>query len=410
MRFALVLVFGVVVSSCSPTASPPTLPPAATVVQTHGGAFSPDTPGYQSLYRFAGQPVDGAQPRAGLMSFGGTMYGTTTAGGKDNLGSIYTISPSGDERLLFSFPPANNGLRPESRLVAMQGTLWGASFGGGGTDCPGGCGTIFKVTPSGEAKEVYGFTGSGDAANPIGDLIAVNGTLYGTTLAGGCANSYCNAGCNCGTVFSFSVAHNNERILHSFIGPNADGGFPVAGVTYARGALYGVTPYSAFRVGLGGSFALLHRFGKGNDGANAQGTLLFFDGALYGTTSAGGAGCGNKGCGTIFKMTTSGNEQVLYRFRGGSDGRSPMAGLIAVNGRLYGTTSRGGGCSRSSSGCGTIFKISPAGREQVLYRFKGGSDGEFPGRGNLLASNGALYGTTERGGAKSSGTVFKFVP
>jgi uncharacterized repeat protein (TIGR03803 family) len=109
--------------------------------------------------------------------------------------------------------------------------------------------------------------------------------------------------------------------------------------------------------------------------------------------------------GTVYSITTSGHEKVLYSFTGGSDGESPGAGLINVNGTLYGTTTEGGsGCAY---GCGTIFSVTTAGVETVLYRFAGTSDGWFPAA-PLLYVNGAVCGTTSYGGNARycCGTVF----
>jgi len=102
-------------------------------------------------------------------------------------------------------------------------------------------------------------------------------------------------------------------------------------------------------------------------------------------------------------VNTSGKEDVLYRFKADKDGAHPfLAGLIAQNGTLYGTTYQGG-----LSGAGTVFSESRSGGDDhVLHSFKAGSDGEYPYAG-LLALDGVVYGTTEEGGAGSAGTVFK---
>jgi uncharacterized repeat protein (TIGR03803 family) len=135
------------------------------------------------------------------------------------------------------------------------------------------------------------------------------------------------------------------------------------------------------------------------------------NGTLYGTTLAGGkAGCSNNfGCGVVYSITTSGSEKVVYRFKGGSDGGNPLAGLVEVNGALYGTTYGGG-----ASGLGTVFSISTSGGEQVLHSFAG-PDGAGP-RAGLIDVGGTLYGTTFSGGngkgcgGKGCGTVFALTP
>lgn len=140
---------------------------------------------------------------------------------------------------------------------------------------------------------------------------------------------------------------------------------------------------------------------KGNpDGSNPIGSLIDVNGVLYGTTYGGGA----NGLGAVFEVTTSGTERILYSFKGflTGDGADPNASLIDVNGVLYGTTYGGG-----ANGLGTVFEVTTSGTESVLHSFKGASgDGAYPSAG-LIDVNGALYGTTQWGGPGNWGTVFK---
>jgi len=106
------------------------------------------------------------------------------------------------------------------------------------------------------------------------------------------------------------------------------------------------------------------------------------------------------GCGTVFELTPTGTETVLYSFKGGSDGYSPGSSLlIDAGGNLYGTTTWGGSCSR----CGTVFRIAQDGTETVLHSFQGGSDGETPFSGVIEDGSGNLYGTTLSGGGGCEG-------
>jgi uncharacterized repeat protein (TIGR03803 family) len=132
-------------------------------------------------------------------------------------------------------------------------------------------------------------------------------------------------------------------------------------------------------------------------------------GNLYGTTIAGGGrGCGNKGCGTVFRVAPDGRAKVLYVFQGGEDGWNPMASLVLDRfGNLYGTTMFGGGNSCRSNGCGTVFEIAPDGAETVLHRFADTPDGSIPLGGLLIDRHGNLVGTTEQGGENHKGTVFQ---
>ena len=122
----------------------------------------------------------------------------------------------------------------------------------------------------------------------------------------------------------------------------------------------------------------------------------------YGTTVAGGA----YGNGTIFRISTTGKEDLLYSFGSGSDGQEPYASLIEVKGTLYGTTYLGGDFSCDGAGCGTVYSITTGGKEQVLHSFGSGSDGYWP-HASLIDVKGQLYGSTYYGGAYAKGAIFE---
>jgi uncharacterized repeat protein (TIGR03803 family) len=258
-------------------------------------------------------------------------------------------------------------------------------------------------------KSLYSFKGPPDGASPSGGLIAVNGALYGTTNFGGrCLPcSWPDDLPGYGTVFEVSVS-GTERVIYRF--PNGNG-LPSAGLIEEYGVFYGTTSLGSnrssgfyggtvFEVSRFGAERVLHRFsydpmigGPNTNGGYLYAGLIAMNGSLYGTTSSAGNG-------TVFAVRPSGTERVVYRFKGGSDGINPSAALIAVNGAFYGTTVGGG-----TNNNGTVFAVSPSGTERVVYRFKGGSDGAQPYAG-LIAVNGALYGTTSKGGTNNHGTVF----
>ncbi len=118
---------------------------------------------------------------------------------------------------------------------------------------------------------------------------------------------------------------------------------------------------------------VLHSFGNGT-GILPEAGLINIDGVFYGTTDVGGANNG----GNVYKITASGAVTVLHHFAGGRDGAHPYAGLTNVNGVLYGTTTSGGNNGCSTDGCGTVFMITTSGAESVIYRFIGGNDGADP--------------------------------
>lgn len=140
--------------------------------------------------------------------------------------------------------------------------------------------------------------------------------------------------------------------------------------------------------------------------------LLQVNGMLYGTTQYGGSGllCGEgDGCGSVFSINpVTGAETILHFFKDdGKDGRNPMGGLIEVNGKLYGTTEKGG-----ANGLGTVFSLDlSTGKERVIYSFCGQqncSDGSYP-FDSLIEVGGTLYGTAGGGGI-SAGAVFSLKP
>jgi uncharacterized repeat protein (TIGR03803 family) len=366
------------------------------------------------LYSFAGKP-DGSDPTATLIPFDGKFYGTTQTGGVNDLGSIFSVTTSGKESLIYSFgtSSATDGTTPTSGLTSVKRTLYGTTTYGGANCAPAGCGTVFEVSPLGTESVIYNFRGGTDGSHPVGGLIDVGGTLYGTTSQGGHGRSCC------GTVFAIARS-GSESVLYRFQGTKKDGFEPLSTLIYIKGELYGTTRYGGsyrhgtiFAVTLSGKERVLYAFkGSPTDGAEPFDGLTAAGGTLFGTTIYGGndAECA-LGCGTVFESTPSGSEKVLYAFKGGSDGFAPVANVVVRNGELYGTTMNGGYLRCNGGvGCGTIFKVSGNGEESLLDTFRGGQKaGALPAAG-LTALNGAFYGTTFGGGNAQYGTIFEFTP
>jgi uncharacterized repeat protein (TIGR03803 family) len=279
-------------------------------------------------------------------------------------------------------------------------------------------------TPSVQAQTfttLYTFLGAPDGAYPSQPLIRdTAGNLYGVTPLGGDSTN-CDRGC--GTAFELS-SNGVETVLYSFQGP--DGAGLTSGlVRDAAGNLYGATGGdggaagwgSIFKLDKEGNELLLYSFTGGADGGSPQGPLMLDSaGNIYGTAQAGGTNpCANKslfqGCGTVFVVSPTGVESVLYSFKGGADGATPVGGLVRdTAGNFYGTTEYGGNpiCTFSGiHGCGTIFRLTSAGVKTVLYRFAGyPTDGEAPA--SLIFGAGRnLYGTTVVGGTYDGGTAFE---
>jgi uncharacterized repeat protein (TIGR03803 family) len=376
-------------------------------------------PSYSVLYSFQCGPNDGEYPNGNLIAdSGGNLYGTTMSGGAFEQGTAYELSADGTETVLHSFagPPAD-GTYPQAGLVRdAAGNLYGTTvYGGSFGD---GDGTVFEVSASGEETVLYNFGGFlTDGVFPEAGLVRDDaGNLYGTASVGGAFRD--------GTVFRVSSA-GKETVLLSFDG--SDGWGPGGGlVRDSAGNLYGTTiegGESGCPDGCGTVFVLektgqekvLYGFsGPPADGSNPSGNLLRdTEGNLYGATAYGGRGpscISELGCGTVFKVTPSGEETVLYSFSGGADGGVPPGGLIEDSkGNLYGTAGIGGDLTCGFVGCGVVFELSSTGKEKVLHTFTGPpSDGNGPGA--LLLSGNAFYGTTGEGGAYNCGTVFKITP
>ena len=363
---------------------------------------SPAAAGEAVVHSFQNNGADGYEPYAALTNVNGILYGTTYSGGANGVGTVYAINAK-TEKVVYSFQ--NNGADgayPTAGLINVKGTLYGTTYGGGVK----AVGTVFRLSPAtGKEKVVYSFCSAGgtceDGYLALAGLTAVNGILYGTTSAGGTANG--------GTVFSLNRTTGSEAVIYSFQRDGSDGNTPYAGLVNVGGTLYGATKSggvdgfgTAFSVNPAtGAEKVLHSF-QGADGYQPYAGLINVKGTLYGTTVNGGA----NDYGTVFAIDPkTGAETVLHSFAGGTDGYDPEAPLINVNGTLYGTTYAGG----VNSG-GTVFKINrTTGAEKVVYSFcgqAGCADGASPLAG-LIDVNGLLYGTTLGGGAHGQGTVFK---
>lgn len=411
-----------------------------------------------TVYEFKGGN-DGATPIAGLVCStnaacpkDATLYGTTTHGGgstacynDEGCGTVYSLSPTGVESVLYAFQGGSDGANPGGLYVDAGGNLWGITGAGGGTGCGGsGCGTVFKLSPPASEGApwtesfLYAFgTITQDGTNPSGNLIEVavkaNGVksdeLIGTTQTGG--GTGCN-GFGCGTVFLIPLTATpgtTDTVYYSFQGyTNGDGANPVGGLVAIGSKVYGMTGEggtSSACVNCGTVFSLslapakvpeavIHSFlgSAANDGSSPSRGLIETGGTLYGTTYNGDGANSVKpkctDCGTAFAMTTTGTENFVYGFEGGNDGSFPDGALVNMGGVLYGTTQQAG-----ANGGGTVFSLSTAGVEAPLSPDPLAKNTE-PYAG-LVAVHDVLYGTTYEGGAigcngHGCGTIFKVKP
>jgi uncharacterized repeat protein (TIGR03803 family) len=355
---------------------------------------------FNLLYSFTGSP-DGATPYGGVvLNTSGALFGTTTFGGTDSLGTVYTLS-KGKETVLYSFTGSTDGGEPFAGVVDKSGNLYGTTIADGS-----GFGTVFEVNAKTKKETVlYTFTGGADGSTPIGGLVIdTAGNLYGTTAGGGSSGE--------GTVFKVNPKTKKEKVLHSFTG-GTDGDEPLYGnvVMDKAGNLYGTTvgggssgDGTVWEVSAKGKETVLYNFTGGADGGGVFEQSLATDGKgnLYGTTEEGGT----DGVGVVFEVNIkSKKETVLYSFStSGGDGEYPSSGLVRDSkGNLYGTTQIGG-----ANGDGTVFEVKGT-KETILHSFDG-SDGANPFTSPLLDDKGTLYGTAYNGGADDHGVVYSIKP
>lgn len=278
-----------------------------------GTIFSVNTNGsFNTLYSFTGGD-DGADPQGGLVLSGDTLYGTTVGGGSENNGVVFAIGTNGlGYRLLRTFSATtsgtnSDGANPSAGLILSGTTLYGTAANGG----VNGFGTVFSID-AGTANfaTLHSFANGSDGANPYASVVLSGGWLYGTAFSGGAATN--------GTLFMLTTNGATFVPIKSFsplvqdsatgLSTNSDGANPSAGLTLCGSMLYGTTSTggsngygTAFAVntnGAGASFTNVYTFVFTN-GANPAANLLLSGDALYGTAPYGGS----VGDGTIFDLT-----------------------------------------------------------------------------------------------------------
>jgi uncharacterized repeat protein (TIGR03803 family) len=375
------------------------------------------------VYHNFGAIPDGQTPAAGVIrDRSGNLFGTTEYGGEWGQGTVFEITSEGVESVLHSFGAKGDGVNPVAALVEdAEGNLYGTTLYGGTGTCTLGCGTVFKLSAAGEETVLHSFSGKGSDGNSpqAGVILDSAGNLYGTTQEGGWGS--CHGGC--GTVYEVTIT-GQEKVLWNFEGETVGGWHPEGGLVMDEsGNLYGTTSFGGGGTGNGCGLVfklsyngtkwvqpVLHRFVESaSDGCEPVAALkLDSAGNLYGTTALGGA----SNYGTVFKVTPAAKESVLVNFDG-TNGRLPQSALVQdAEGDFYGTTDFGPdttGCS--GLGCGTVFKMTPAGVESVYFAFPDSEEnGEHP-LGVILDEAGNLYGTTPvTMGNQYPGNVFQIAP
>ncbi len=415
------------------------------------GVTAAGTP-YHLIYRFHGG-TDGYQPQAApTVDWSGALYGTTAYGGtsgacegqaaQQGCGTVVQITPprtgqARTETVLYRFQGGSDGAFPQaSLLLDAAGNLYGTTWGGGNTQCSGGCGTVFELlrpATSGAAwteRVLYRFLGvpsgrgDGDAATPNGLVFDRAGNLDGMSYSGGhCVSNETGTTCY-GAVFQLTPPTGGgtawtERVLYRFHGPS---GSPAGPVLDAAGTLYGVAVWGQYGYGMvfaltppsapGSSWAetTVHSF-DGSDGAFPMpGLTVDQAGRLYGATMGSPA---YNSSGTVYRLSPPAQpggawtSEVLYNFdsKSGIAGTTPNGNLVlSPAGMLYGTTQGGGGHL-----FGTVFALTPPASparswtESIVHSFAAEYDGAVPVGGLTAGPTGTLYGVTSAGGSNGSG-------
>ena len=366
--------------------------------------------------------LEGAFPKSGVLVAGTTVFGTTSAGGSEDGGTVYKMNvdgtgfnvlkslPAGSyNRNLPGFPVGGGSWyepNPPMGGLALSGTtLYGTTRSGG----TGARGNVFKLETDGSGYAVLKEFSGPDGAAPTGDLVVSGSTLYGTTSYGGSANT--------GTVFKVSIDGSGFAVLKHFTGPNGAG--PYAGLTLSGETLYGVTVRggafssqagTVFKLNTDGSgFATLKSFNSTipPQGVGPMGKLLIVDNVLYGTAAT--VLNYTPGIGTIFRLSTDGTGfATVIAPIGGPSGLqfwSP-AGVILSGNTLYGTM-----CAINFLGGGSpydqVFKVNVDGTGRTTLKlFDNISSDEARAPGPLTLAGDTLYAAGS-GGKSNFGTVFK---
>jgi uncharacterized repeat protein (TIGR03803 family) len=368
--------------------------------------------------------TDGAGPNGGLVfDKAGNFYGTTIAGGPDNAGTVFMLSPlqngSWQETILYSFCPGGlqsgcpDGRQPAGGAIFdTAGNMYGTTvYGGSITE-----GSVFELSPPSQQggswteQVLWSFGGEDDGNGPNGGLVIdAGGNLYGTTIG--------SLGQGAGLVFELSPGLSGwtESRLYVFClnYPDcSDGAGPEAGVssdkagnlygtTYAGGQSHGVgwgVTYELSPTQNGWKETVLDVFSSAKGGRSTAGVTFDPEGHLYGSVELGG----KAQCGGIFRVSPPGSFSLS-----GGNGCQPQASVLYSDGALYSTSWLGGAYSE-----GAIFKLTQKGNtvnETVLHSFceqASCADGSEP-NGSLTLKNGQLYGATALGGANNTGLIYQ---
>jgi uncharacterized repeat protein (TIGR03803 family) len=255
------------------------------------------------IYNFQGG-ADGAQPQ-GIVVIKGELFGTTLDGGENDGGTVFKVNvKTGVEQIVYRFKGGSDGARPGAGLLLLNSELYGTAYAGG----HGNHGVVFRLGPSGNNYRVlHAFTGLPEGQVPQPYLVTLNGMLYGTTIVGGRTFD--------GTIFRLSLSGEYKQLYAFGADSDLDGKYPRWGLTVMNGKLYGTTLYggkyscydpfgknvgcgTVFQITPAGAYHVLYSFKGEKDGEYSRCGLMASGGILYGATLEGGA----RNAGTIFAL------------------------------------------------------------------------------------------------------------
>jgi uncharacterized repeat protein (TIGR03803 family) len=353
---------------------------------------------HEVIYSLSNASIDGRYPFGALIEAEpGLFLGTCAEGGSSGVGTIFSISDTGDFVRLRSLISGADGAFPKTGLTQIEDdTFYGMCEFGGST----GFGTAYSITTAGVFAKIHDLNYTDDGSNPIGGLARnLNGTAFGLARNGGTNDA--------GTIFSVGTDEGLMK-LHDFSLPE-NGAHPV-GLTTAGNTFFGLTraggEFNAgifFKTELNGERTKLFDFEDVFEGRYPNSDLLLHsDGLYYGSTRFGGIG----NAGTLFRISAEGDFTLLHTFDSSDDGQFPYGGLTDVgDGYFYGTTVAGG-----LFGDGTVYRITPEGEHTKLVDLFSFFDGAAPEATLKSTPEGQLLGLASGGGDFSQGTLFSFDP
>ena len=313
-----------------------------------------------------------------LLGIDGNLYGTTTGGGAYNDGAVFRLSLKGTFTVLHSFDLTDGLLPYDSLIQASDDNLYGTTFGGGSEEyCQNGCGTIFKISPSGNFKSLYQFVYSNVFADhPYGGLAeGIDGNFYGSTYNGG--HGICYGGCG----ITYRITPKGSLTILDYLNAQLYASFLLA------------PDNNLYATDVNGDLFSMTRRGNITNLATIAGgvyapPVLATDSNFYLTSEF-------YGFGEITQVTPTGVSNVLYNFcseQNCLDGAGPSDGLVeATSGVLYGSTSGGG-----ANGCGTAYSLDvslPPYVKLVHDAGKAGQTGGILGQGFTGTTSVSLNGT-----------------